>query len=500
MRHALVERDCDRIALHVAGEAAFRIAGKIEVEIDGRTILQTAEIDAGLAQPLHRHQEHHRTRPLRACRRTIGAAEGRAFAAARQVCALGAPFTRERAHDGGRHAGLALLPFRRLGRRTVLAEKMCAPFVEAGRARRDIILVVELFVDPDMHDRLRERGIRAWPDLDPLAAEEGGRRIEIRVDVDHLDPDLFRPETADRAFQAGIAAGRRLGVGRPEHHQFAILEAVLELSIGLGRAVAHRIAVMVHGAPVPALPAVGIDDHLGRADRIVEPEQRAEVVAEIAPGMVRGMAGEDRAIAVLRLHPPDFGSDDIERLVPGDALVAGNAAILRIARTVRIEVDPLHRIEQSVLRIDGRFVGKTVRTDARLRRRRKSPAARGNTPAPLRRFLDFELDRRHADDLCVLHIDEDRPAIRVVDIARLAVRKVLAERPMRGHHKARDFREPARCFVLADDVQFEHLDGVDVVEMPHRRREQAQARLGILEQQPHVGPVRRPRAARNTPA
>ncbi len=427
MRHPLVEADRDGVALDVAGEAALGITREIEVEIDGRAVLQAAEIDAGLAETLHRHQQHHRARPLRTRRRAIGAAERRALAAAGEVGAFRSPLARQRAHDRGRHAGFGLLPFRRLRRRAVLAEQMRAPGVEAGGAFCDIVLVVEPLDDPDVHDRLRQGRIGSRPDRNPLAAEEGRRRIQIGIDVDHLDADVLRPQAADRAFEAGIAAGRRLRVGRPEHHQFAILETVLDLPVGLGRAVAHGIAVVVHRAPVPAFPAVGVDDHLGRADRVVEPEQRAEIVAEIAPGVVRGMAGEDRAVAVLRLHPPDLGSDDVERLVPGNALVAGDAAVLRVARAVGIEVDALHRMEQPILGIDRRLVGEAVRGNAGLRRRRERLSARRDGPAALRRLVRLELDRRHADDLAVLHVDEDRPAVGVVDIARLAVRHLRSE-------------------------------------------------------------------------
>ena len=84
------------------------------------------------------------------------------------------------------------------------------------------------------------------------------------------------------------------------------------------------------------------------ADRVGEAEQRREVIADIAPGVMRAVREGDGARAVFALLPLDLVGDDLDRLVPGDAHVAGLAAVLRIALAVRIEVDALHRIEQAV--------------------------------------------------------------------------------------------------------------------------------------------------------
>ena len=78
VRHALVVADGGSGPDKVAGDAALRIAGKIEREIERRAALQIAEVDARLAPALHRHHQDHAARPLGAGRRPAGAAEARA--------------------------------------------------------------------------------------------------------------------------------------------------------------------------------------------------------------------------------------------------------------------------------------------------------------------------------------------------------------------------------------------------------------------------------------
>ena len=112
--------------------------------------------------------------------------------------------------------------------------------------------------------------------------------------------------------------------------------------------------------------------HLGHADAFSNFLQRAKVVADVAPGVVRGMAAGDRARAVHRLLTLDLVRDDIERFVPADPLVAGYAAILGIAFAVRIEIHALHRVEQSIGRVDNRLDVLPVRRERGLARRRES--------------------------------------------------------------------------------------------------------------------------------
>jgi len=107
------------------------------------------------------------------------------------------------------------------------------------------------------------------------------------------------------------------------------------------------------------------------ADGIGEAEQRGEVIADIAPGVVRTVRERDRAGTMFALLPLDLVGDDLDRLVPRDAHVTRLAAVARIALIVRIEIDTLHRIEQAVGRIDDGLGVLPMRRQRRLARRRE---------------------------------------------------------------------------------------------------------------------------------
>ena len=194
--------------------------------------------------------------------------------------------------------------------------------------------------------------------------------------MDELDAGFLEPLPANRAFERAVGAAVRFGVARPEHDHLGLFEPVLDGAVGLRLADAHRAAPVMRRAPVPAFPAVRVVMHLGHADRVLELAQRAQVVADVAPRVMRRMAARDRAVAMHRLLPRDLVRDDVERFVPADALVTRDAAVLRVALAVRIEVDALHRIQDPVGRIDGRLDGLAVRGERRLARRRELLAFR----------------------------------------------------------------------------------------------------------------------------
>ncbi len=221
------------------------------------------------------------------------------------------------------------------------------------------------------------------------------------------------------------------------------------------------------------------------ADRVGEAEQRGQVVADIAPGVVRAMRGGDRAGPVVALATLDLAGDQIERLVPRDTHIAGLAAVARIAVSIGVEVDALHRIEQPIGRIDDRLGVLAVRRQRGFARRREIQAARMNRP---RRWVAVvELDRRHAHDLVVLDGDEDRPAIGHVAIAHRAVRHRRAEFPVRGLHGHEDLRKPICQVFRTIDAEGKILLRVDLVEPVDRRRQQRGADRRILEGERDVG-------------
>src|SRR5208337_5621535 len=106
---------------------------------------------------------------------------------------------------------------------------------------------------------------------------------------------------------------------------------------------------MVHGAPVPALPAVRVGGDPGEADQIGEAHERAQVVAYVSPLVVRRHGKGDRTGAVDALLPVDLLGDDVQGLVPTDAHIAGLAPVLRIPFAVGIEVDPLHGVKNALV-------------------------------------------------------------------------------------------------------------------------------------------------------
>ena len=190
LRHALVERDRHRGVLQVARHAAFGIAGEVEVEVDRAAPLQIAHVAAGLAEPLHRREAHHHARPLDAGLVAAGAAVAVAPAAGREIDALPAPLAGERAHVLGRHAGLLLLPLRRLRDAVLVAGEIGRPLVEADGVGLHVVLVVETFLDPDVGDRHRHRRRRGRLRREPLARQELRRRVVVRIDVHDLDAEL----------------------------------------------------------------------------------------------------------------------------------------------------------------------------------------------------------------------------------------------------------------------------------------------------------------------
>src|SRR4029077_976965 len=114
--------------------------------------------------------------------------------------------------------------------------------------------------------------------------------------------------------------------------------------------------------------------------RVAKAEQGGKIVTDVAPGVMRAVRDGHHAGTIGALEPLDLACDEIERLLPGDAHIAGFAAVAHVALAVRIEVDALHGMEETVGRIDDRFRVLTVRCQRRLARRRKLEAARLDGP------------------------------------------------------------------------------------------------------------------------
>ena len=200
---------------------------------------------------------------------------------------------------------------------------------------------------------------------------------------------------------------------------------------------------------------------------------------------MRRVAARDRAVAVHGLLALDLVRDDVERFVPADALVARDAAILRIPLAVRIEVDPLHRIQDPVGRVDGRLDGLTVRGERRPARRRELLAFRLDGPRLWVAVVEF--DRRHANDLAVLDVDEQRSAVRHVGVTRLAVAGIDAVAPAGLHHRLEREHEPDGFVLLPVERHAEALGRIDPAELVVRMREDPQSQARALQRDDDVG-------------
>ena len=162
--------------------------------------------------------------------------------------------------------------------------------------------------------------------------------------------------------------------------ELGVLHHVLQVVERLGHAEAPVEAVGVRGAPVPPLPAVRVVEHGGGLEAVHEAHERAHLVADDAPVVVRrGHAADGRA-AVRLLHARDLARDDVERLVPGDALVGRLAAVLRVALPVGVEVDALHRVLDALIRVEAPTLGVHHRREVELLRRRVFLAVRLDHP------------------------------------------------------------------------------------------------------------------------
>ncbi len=183
----------------------------------------------------------------------------------------------------------------------------------------------------------------------------------MRVDVHELDAEFLGPQAARRALEPRIGSIGAFGIAGPEDDHLGFLEAILDPAVARRHADAHRIAEVVHGAPVPALPAVRVGGDPGEADQVGETHQRAQVIADVAPLVVRRHREGDGTRPVDALLPVDLLGDDVQRLVPADAHVAGLAPVLGIALAVGIEIHPLHRMKDALVRIDQRLHRQGVR-------------------------------------------------------------------------------------------------------------------------------------------
>ena len=247
-------------------------------------------------------------------------------------------------------------------------------------------------------------------DRDPLVGVDGRTEVELRADVDLLDPDL-RVEVGDVGRVLPREAPRRgLVVAAPLEDHVAVVDDVLAHVQLRPHHALEAVAPDVLGAPVPALPAVRLADLEGEAAHRVE--QTGAVAVRRVDGLALAVAvrlEEDRVRPVLLVDPRDLLGDDVGRLVPRDAHVLALASVLLVALAVRVPVHALERVLDAVGRVGALLVAGHVRGGAgpRPRLERESVALHLPGPEGLGIVLPVEVERPDAQDLAVLDVDHD---------------------------------------------------------------------------------------------
>ena len=166
----------------------------------------------------------------------------------------------------------------------------------------------------------------------------------------------------------------------------------------------------VLGAPVPALPAVGLADLQGEAAHLVE--QAGAVAVRRMDGLAFAVAvalDEDRRWAVLLVDAGDLAGDDVRRLVPRDAHVLALAAVLRVPLAVGVPVHAFERVLDAVGGVRALLVGGHIGSRARPHARLQDLAVALDLPGTeaLAVVLPVEIEGPDAHDLAVLDVDHD---------------------------------------------------------------------------------------------
>ena len=153
------------------------------------------------------------------------------------------------------------------------------------------------------------------------------------------------------------------------------------------------------------------------------------------------MTTEDCAFAVLTTNPFDLVSNDIQSFVPTDLLVRRLSAIGAVTISFGIKINPLERIQQSILRVDNRLRSQCVRRDRRATRRRKCLASCGYGP---RRciFSIIKLNWRNTNNFPILYVHKNRATIGVVDVTPLSISSWRSMSPCYCLDHSHCFHEP----------------------------------------------------------
>ena len=264
-----------------------------------------------------------------------------------------------------------------------------------------------------------------------------------------------------------------------------MFQQILNGAVVFRHADPEAVAPVMQSAPVPAFPTVRIMVNFSVADQIHKAKIGRQVIADISPGVVGPMGRGNGAGPVIPLHALDFTGNHVEGFIPADPFIAGNATVLAIALSVRVEVHTLHRIQNTIGGIDGRLPVLAVGRQGGFAGRRELFAAGFDGPGT--GITVVEIDGGGADQFAVLDVNENRAAVGHAGIAFAAVRQINAVFPtdILGQHDR--LGEPIGILVRPGHGQVELLLGVDLLLVIHRRHQQTKGDIHILETHADVG-------------
>ena len=218
-------------------------------------------MDAGFAQALHAQEVGLQPRRLMRVR----AADVRAAVEVDDGRDLPGPLLGQGLDGPLGHAALVRGPFRGLGDAVLAAEHVVLELLEAHHVGGHVVLVVRALDHPGVGDGQVQRRVGVGEDGDPLVGVDRAGVVEVGRDEDLLLAQLA-PVVEDVGGElAGEAPGRRLEIGTDVDEHVRVLGHVVHHVVGRQAKPVLAVAPDVLGAPVPALPAVGVAHHLGEA-------------------------------------------------------------------------------------------------------------------------------------------------------------------------------------------------------------------------------------------
>ena len=156
---------------------------------------------------------------------------------------------------------------------------------------------------------------------------------------------------------------------------------------------------------MPAFPGVGVIAQLRVAQHVPETAEGTHLVLQQTEVSVRTGGAGDGSLAVGSVDTLDLALQQVESLVPGDALIAGLTTVLNVTLAVGIEVNTLHGVLDAVLGVDTGLHGAHVVTQRHLAGGSKGLAAGLDGPGLSVGIV--KNDGAHLSDLAVLHVDEN---------------------------------------------------------------------------------------------